>query len=144
MREQSTFVTEIQYNGPTPWGNIGSGWICMDYVNTEIDSAEEQSRVDEFVGSWFDQTSQRCTLTIAPGDHGVLLIEITWCNSAFSTSLWRAVGEYDAASDCIQYRSYRHWESVSDDTGNSTDYVYYTDGQGALSSSNGNLILFSV
>ena len=68
------------------------------------------------------------------------MIDISWGNSAFSTSMWRAVGEYDANSDCIRYHDCDHWESVSDGNGNFTNNYYYTGGQGIFYFFGGNLL----
>ena len=134
-------VTELQQSGGKQWGRIPQGWICMDYVDTVYGTQNEWSNAQRFVGNWQDQNSQRCGLTIEPGeDDGTFVIEISWGNSAFSTSMWRALGEYDANSDCIQYHDCDHWESVSDGNGNFTNNYYYTGGQGTFYFSGGNLL----
>lgn len=133
-------VTELQQTGGTQWGRISQGWICMDYVDTVYGTQNERSNAQRFVGNWQDQNSQRCCLTIEPGEYGIFVIDISWGNSAFSTSMWRAVGEYDANSDCIRYHDCDHWESVSDGNGNFTNNYYYTGGQGIFYFSSGNLL----
>lgn len=133
-------VTELQQTGSTQWGRIPQGWICMDYVDTVYGTQNERSNAQRFVGNWQDQNSQRCCLTIEPGEYGIFVIDISWGNSAFSTSMWRAVGEYDANSDCIRYHDCDHWESVSDGNGNFTNNYYYTGGQGIFYFSSGNLL----
>ena len=133
-------VTELQQTGGTQWGRIPQGWICMDYVDTVYGTQSERSNAQRFVGNWQDQNSQRCCLTIEPGEYGIFVIDISWGNSAFSTSMWRAVGEYDANSDCIRYHDCDHWESVSDGNGNFTNNYYYTGGQGTFYFSGGNLL----
>ena len=133
-------VTELQQTGSTQWGRIPQGWICMDYVDTVYGTQSERSNAQRFVGNWQDQNSQRCCLTIEPGEYGIFVIDISWGNSAFSTSMWRAVGEYDANSDCIRYHDCDHWESVSDGNGNFTNNYYYTGGQGTFYFSGGNLL----
>lgn len=133
-------VTELQQTGGTQWGRIPQGWICMDYVDTVYGTQNERSNAQRFVGNWQDQNSQRCCLTIEPGEYGIFVIDISWGNSAFSTSMWRAVGEYDANSDCIRYHDCDHWESVSDGNGNFTNNYYYTGGQGTFYFSGGNLL----
>lgn len=133
-------VTELRQAGGTQWGRIPQGWICMDYVNTIFGSSEERNSAERFVGSWADQNSKRCFMTIEPGEYGTFGIDIHWGNSAFSTSCWRAVGDYDAVADCIRYHDCHYWVSESDDSGNSTDTFYYTDGQGMLYFSGENLL----
>lgn len=133
-------VTELQQTGSTQWGRIPQGWICMDYVDTVYGTQSERSNAQRFVRNWQDQNSQRCCLTIEPGEYGIFVIDISWGNSAFSTSMWRAVGEYDANSDCIRYHDCDHWESVSDGNGNFTNNYYYTGGQGTFYFSGGNLL----
>lgn len=133
-------VTELQQSGGKQWGRIPQGWICMDYVDTVYETQNEWSNAQRFVGNWQDQNSQRCRLTIESGEDGTFVIEISWGNSAFSTSMWRALGEYDANSDCIRYHDCDHWESVSDGNGNFTNNYYYTGGQGTFYFSGGNLL----
>lgn len=133
-------VTELQQNGNKQWGRIPQGWICMDYVDTQIGSGQEQNVAERFVGQWGDQYSKRCFLTIEPIDHGYYGINIKWGSSAFSTSLWSAVGEYDATADCIRYFNCKHWDSESDGNGNFADNYYYRDGQGMFYFSGENLI----
>lgn len=133
-------VTELQQSCGTQWGRIPQGWICMDYVDAVYGTQNEGSNAQRFVGNWQDQNSQRCCLTIEPGEYGIFVIDISWGNSAFSTSMWRAVGEYDANSDCIRYHDCDHWESVSDGNGNFTNNYYYTGGQGTFYFSGGNLL----
>ena len=133
-------VTELQQNGSTQWGRIPQGWISMDYVDTQFSTSEDNSRAGRFVGKWGDQNSKRCFLTITPADHGYYEIEISWGSSAFSTSMWRAAGQYDATADCIRYSGCKHWDSESDDNGNFAEHVYYLDGQGMLYFAGENLI----
>ena len=133
-------VTEVQQTGSTQWGRIAQGWICMDYVNTIYGTQNEQNNAQRFVGNWQDQNSKRCCLTIEPGEYGIFVIDISWGNSAFSTSMWRAVGEYDATADCIRYHDCDHWESISDGNGNFGNDYYYTGGQGMFYFSGGNLL----
>lgn len=133
-------VTQLQYSDGVQWGRISQGWICMNYVDTVYETQTERNNAQRFVGNWQDQISQRCCLTIEPGEYGIFVIDITWGNSAFSTSMWRAVGNYDATADCIRYHDCDHWESVSDGNGNMTNDYYYTGGQGMLYFSGGNLL----
>ena len=133
-------VTELQQNGSTQWGRIPQGWISMDYVDTQFSTSEDSSRAERFVGKWGDQNSKRCFLTITPADHGYYEIEISWGSSAFSTSMWRAAGQYDATADCIRYSGCKHWDSESDGNGNFTENIYYLDGQGMLYFAGENLI----
>lgn len=133
-------VTELQQTGGTQWGRIPQGWICMDYVDTVYGTQNERNNAQRFIGNWEDQNSQRCHMTIEPFEYGSLVIDISWGNSAFSTSMWRAVGEYDAATDSIQYHDCDHWEAVSDGNGNFTNNYYYTGGQGTFYFSGGNLL----
>lgn len=133
-------VTQLQYSGGVQWGRISQGWICMDYVDTVYETQTERNNAQRFVGKWGDQISQRCFLTIETGEYGIFVIDITWGNSASSTSMWRAVGDYDATADCIRYHDCDHWESVSDGNGNMTNDYYYTGGQGMLYFSGGNLL----
>lgn len=133
-------VTELQQNGGTQWGRIPQGWISMDYVDTQFSTSEDSSRAERFVGKWGDQNSKRCFLTITPADHGYYEIEISWGSSAFSTSMWRAAGQYDATADCIRYSGCKHWDSESDGNGNFTENIYYLDGQGMLYFAGENLI----
>ena len=133
-------VTELQQNGSTQWGRIPQGWISMDYVDTQFSTSEDSSRAERFVGKWGDQNSKRCFLTITPADHGYYEIEISWGSSAFSTSMWRAAGQYDATADCIRYSGCKHWDSESDGNGNFTENTYYLDGQGMLYFAGENLI----
>lgn len=133
-------ITEQQQSGSTQWGRTPDGWICMDYVDIVYGSQEERNDAQRFVGSWQDQNSKRCCMTIEPGEYGIFVIEISWGNSAYSISMWRAVGEYDADADCIRYYDCDHWESVSDGNGSFTNNYYYTGGQGMLYFSGGNLL----
>lgn len=133
-------ISELRTVDGTQWGYISSwGWICMDYVDTAFSQAIGSSDGSAFLGEWGDTTSQRCFLTIALGTSGTYEISLHWSSGAAFDTEWSAVGTYDETDDCIYYASCKCWDTITDDNGNSTEYVKYTDGEGKFFFLGGNI-----
>lgn len=133
-------ISELRTVDGTQWGYISSwGWICMDYVDTAFSQASGQASGIAFLGKWGDTTSQRCFLTIALGTSGTYEISLHGSSGAAYSTEWSAIGTYDETDDCIYYASCKCWDTITDDNGNSTEYVKYTDGEGKFFFLGGNI-----
>ncbi len=60
----------------------------------------------DWVGRWYDLTSQRATMSIIPNEeNGKYKVEITWSSSAATLSAWRMDADYDAKQKTLSYKN---------------------------------------
>lgn len=130
--ETVTIYEQQDVNG-TVWGNIGYGWVSMDYIVFGVDNSvapetNNVSGMDAYCGTW---QSNRCSLTITKsGDR--LHMEAYWGNSAFSTNYWQMIGEYDRGADAVYYWNGVSKELFTAEDGSQQENIRYTNGEGCL------------
>lgn len=127
-------IYEIQSEGNRDWGRIDSGWICMDYIVFEKPSASNASDPDDYlintyVGTWWDNYSQRCHMEVSYWN-GLFYFDITWGNSASSTSHWTMSGEYDDFFGGVRYYDCKYSILETTASGEQVENVQYTNGEG--------------
>lgn len=112
--ETVTIYEQQDVNG-TVWGNIGYGWVSMDYIVFGIDNSIAPSTGtsndlrSEYYGLWVSDDRQWC-MTITPNGNGVD-ITVEQYYSPNGVSRWAMTGEFEENS-FIKY-----WD------GTLTDYV---------------------
>lgn len=118
----SVTIYEQQQVGDCYWGNIGYGWVSMDYIGVNTNG------MDAYCGNW---QSNRCSLMITrEGNH--LYMEAHWGNSAFSTTYWQMIGEYDRNADVIYYWDGICEEHYTAEDGSTQINLRYTNGEGCI------------
>ncbi len=85
----------------------------------------------EFIGTWWDEDSQRCHMEISEYGNGYN-IDIYWPNSASETLHWHYFGEYDDIADEIKCTNGSLYYEVYYDNGESSISLEYTDGTAIL------------
>lgn len=129
---ETVTIYEQQQVGDRYWGSIGYGWVCLDYVVFGVDNSTytdvNTNGMDAYCGNW---QSNRCSLMITrEGDH--LYMEAYWGNSAFSTTYWQMIGEYDRNADVIYYWDGICEEHYTAEDGSTQINLRYTNGEGCI------------
>ncbi len=86
-------------------------------------------------GTRQDLTSKRATMEIVPLDDGNYHVDIFWGSSAFETEIWSFTGvpgESVFGGGFLEYTDCVRKTVATDDAGNITETVHYTDGAGEL------------
>ena len=115
----------------TDWGNIGSGWICLDYIafGEDYSVTPEYNNVhktdlSEFNGEWISYDGY-WYLCITPSGTGVdLYAEYPY--KAPTKTIWKMHGEYD------EYTVIRYWDGSCLEHNNGAEAIKYTNGEGAI------------
>lgn len=104
------------------------------YYNLMIDDTGHLIMPDhsfEYIGTWRDTYSQRCSMKIQCVDGINYSIDINWGSSAWDNTHWFLYGMYDENKGGIHYYGSRIEEYFPDDGEKQETYVY-TDGEGLL------------
>lgn len=125
-----TIYEQKDVNG-TRWGNIGYGWVSMDYIVFGVDNSTNPGYVNthgdklsEFNGEWISVDGY-WYMRITPSGSGVDIYAEYPYNTA-QKSVWTMYGEYD------EYTVIRYWDGICKDYNNSYETVKYTNGEGAV------------
>lgn len=84
----------------------------------------------EFVGTWQDVVSQRCTMSITCDDGVNYEIVINWADSSTENNRWELTGTYDDEQEGIVYTGRMIYEDYSGNDVEET--VLYEDGEGVI------------
>ena len=127
-------ITETQQVDDSQWGNIGYGWVSMDYIaegTPPLDSLAipPQNTIDQYVGHWGDSIGQRCMMQIDYHDNQ-FFFELSWGNGASSTAKWSFTGSYDGYANAVSYSNGRHYTEEYLESGEMIETVHYTNGSG--------------
>ena len=127
-------ITETQQVDDSQWGNIGYGWVSMDYIaegTPPLDSLAipPQNTIDQYVGHWGDSIGQRCMMQIDYHDNQ-FFFELSWGNGASSTAKWSFTGSYDGYANTVAYSNGRHYTEEYLESGKMIETVHYTNGSG--------------
>ena len=85
----------------------------------------------EYVGTWWDEDSQRCNMTITESGEGYM-IDILWSNSAYETFHWSYYGECNNEKNCIYCTQGCMFSEVTLDNGEVIEGLEYADGTATL------------
>ena len=125
-----TIYEQKDVNG-TRWGNIGYGWVSMDYIVFGVDNSTNPEYVNthgdklsEFNGEWISVDGY-WYMRITPSGSGVDIYAEYPYNTS-EKSVWTMHGEYD------EYTVIRYWNGICKDYNNGYETVKYTNGEGAV------------
>ena len=125
-----TIYEQKDVNG-TRWGNIGYGWVSMDYIVFGVDNSTDPEydntrgdKLSEFNGEWISVDGY-WYMRITPSGSGVDIYAEYPYNTS-EKSVWTMHGEYD------EYTVIRYWDGICKDYNNGYETVKYTNGEGAV------------
>lgn len=121
------------------WGRMDDGWVCMDYIVFGEDNSvapdynspfpQPAEVMSHYCGDWWDINSRRCWMKINESN-GFLDITIGWSSSAFESTTWNFVGEYDRPGDVVYYSNGICTEYKTGEDGIGRETVRYSNGSG--------------
>ena len=85
----------------------------------------------EYVGTWHDENSQKCNMTITESGEGYM-IDIVWSNSAYEKTHWNYYGECSDEENYIYCTQGYMFYEVTMDNGEIMEGVEYVDGTATL------------
>ncbi len=118
------------------WGNIGDGWVCMDYIVYGIDTSVEpnnlqnppdtsrEARKLEYIGEWVSDDGYYC-MAITQNGNGVN-ISAECILGPENRITWQMFGEYD------EHCAIRYWNGICKNYEDGVETVWYTSGEGAI------------
>lgn len=127
---EAVTIYEEKTVGETVWGNIGYGWVSMDYivfgVDTSMDSTYVGSTVrkDDYYGDWLSSDG-KCYMSIIQNGSGANINVIHTITDNVDMS-WSMYGEFD------EHGAIRYWNGVRKDRNLGMESLKYTNGEGAI------------
>lgn len=107
------------------WGNIGYGWVAMDYVTFGADySYTPQYQRSDYFGDWLTE-NKMCYMCITQNGNGAD-IRVVYTISKGTDMTWSMYGEFD------EHGAIRYWNGVRKDHNGGVESVKYTNGEGAI------------
>ena len=124
-----TIYEQKTVNGMT-WGNIGDGWVSMDYiVFGEDNSVAPQSQKADYFGDWITDDEKLYMNITQYGNGANIRVVNTIADNVDMT--WTMYGEFD------EHGALRYWNGVRKDHSMGTETLKYSNGEGAIVVSNG-------
>lgn len=121
-------VYEQQTTNGKAWGNIGNGWVSMDYVVFGVDNSSytpsNTTNLAEYAGEWIS-SDQLWYLRITQSGTGVNLYAEYPYHAAEKT-VWTIQGEYE------EHTVIRYWSGICKTSKNGYETVSYSNGEGAV------------
>lgn len=123
-------IYEEKTAGGTVWGNIGYGWISMDYIvfgtDTSVDSTYIGSviRKDDYFGDWLSSDG-KCYMSIIRNGNGANISVISTITDNVDMT-WSMYGEFD------EHGAIRYWNGIRKDHNLGVESLKYTNGEGAI------------
>lgn len=121
-------VYEQQTSNGKTWGNIGNGWVSMDYVVFGVDNSSytpsNTTNLAEYAGEWIS-SDQLWYLRIIQSGNGVNLYAEYPYHAAEKT-VWTMQGEYE------EHTVIRYWSGICKISKNGYESVSYSNGEGAV------------
>lgn len=125
-----TIYEQKDVNG-TRWGNIGYGWVSMDYIEFGVDNSTNpeyvnthEIKLSEFNGEWISVDGYWYMRITSSGSGVDIYAEYPYNTS--EKSVWTMHGEYD------EYTVIRYWDGICKDYNNGYETVKYANGEGAI------------
>lgn len=116
--------------GETVWGNIGYGWVSMDYIVFGIDTSMDSTyigstvRKDDYFGDWLSGDG-KCHMSIIQNGSGASINVIHTITDNVDMT-WSMYGEFD------EHGAIRYWNGVRKDHNLGMESLKYTNGEGAI------------
>lgn len=142
---ETVTVYEQQYADGMTWGNIGDGWVSMDYIIIGRDTSQEPVYSSEspfysidpifgicradYVGEWID-SELRCYLQITQSGNDVM-IYVEYPYGAPVKTTWQMFGQFN------EHLAIEYSNGVSRENSNGFESVRYYDGNGTMILRNG-------
>lgn len=125
-------VYEQQTSNGKAWGNIGNGWVSMDYVVFGVDSsvapdnnyAALTDKSAEYYGDWVSENSSYVMTIITSGK--TANITVTHYISQTELTTWQMNGEYD------EHSAIRYWNGIRKDYSNGSSSIRFSNGEGVI------------
>lgn len=122
--EAVTVYEQVTVDGMT-WGNIGYGWVSMDYIVFGVDNSVEPSyRKEDYFGDWLS-SDKKCHMSITQNGSGAD-IQVTHTIAENVDMTWAMYGEFD------EHGAIRYWNGVRKDHNLGIESLKYTYGEGAI------------
>lgn len=125
-------VYEQQTSNGKTWGNIGNGWVSMDYVVFGVDNSVApdnnysalSDKSAEYYGDWVSENSSYVMTIITSGK--TANITVTHYINQTELTTWQMNGEYD------EHSAIRYWNGIRKDYSNGSSSIRYSNGEGAI------------
>ena len=112
------------------WGNIGYGWVSMDYIVFGTDTSADPTnagsaiRKEDYFGDWLSSDG-KCYMCITQNGNGADIRVITTISQGVDMT-WSMYGEFD------EHGAIRYWNGVRKDHNPGVESLKYTNGEGAI------------
>ena len=123
-------IYEEKTVGDTVWGNIGYGWVSMDYIVFGADTSADPTyagsaiRKDDYFGDWLSSDG-KCYMCITQNGNGADIRVVSTISQGVDMT-WSMYGEFD------EHGVIRYWNGVCKDHNAGVESVKYTNGEGAI------------
>ena len=127
---EAVTIYEEKTVGDTVWGNIGYGWVSMDYIVFGTDTSADPTnagsaiRKEDYFGDWLSSDG-KCYMCITQNGNGADSRVITTISQGVDMT-WSMYGEFD------EHGAIRYWNGVRKDHNPGVESLKYTNGEGAI------------
>lgn len=127
---EAVTIYEEKTVGETVWGNIGYGWVSMDYIVFGVDTSADPTNVgsairkEDYFGDWLSSDG-KCYMCITQNGNGADIRVITTISQGVDMT-WSMYGEFD------EHGAIRYWNGVRKDHNPGVESLKYTNGEGAI------------
>lgn len=127
---EAVTIYEEKTVGDTVWGNIGYGWVSMDYIVFGTDTSADPTnagsaiRKEDYFGDWLSSDG-KCYMCITQNGNGADIRVITTISQGVDMT-WSMYGEFD------EHGAIRYWNGVRKDHNPGVESLKYTNGEGAI------------
>lgn len=127
---EAVTIYEEKTVGETVWGNIGYGWVSMDYIVFGTDTSADPTnagsaiRKEDYFGDWLSSDG-KCYMRITQNGNGADIRVITTISQGVDMT-WSMYGEFD------EHGAIRYWNGVRKDHNPGVESLKYTNGEGAI------------
>lgn len=127
-----TIYEQENVNG-VMWGNIGYGWVSMQYIDLHnqnnnsssyMQNTPSSSKTSKFLGEWVSN-NKLWHMTIQQSGNGVK-IDVEYCWSEVNKTTWEMYGE------CDEHSAIRYWDGICMEHDVHSGNIKYTSGEGAI------------
>lgn len=127
---EAVTIYEEKTVGETVWGNIGYGWVSMDYIVFGVDTSADPTNVgsairkEDYFGDWLSSDG-KCYMCITQNGNGADIRVISTISQGVDMT-WSMYGEFD------EHGAIRYWNGVRKDHNPGVESLKYTNGEGAI------------
>ena len=127
---EAVTIYEEKTVGETVWGNIGYGWVSMDYIVFGTDTSADPTnagsaiRKEDYFGDWLSSDG-KCYMCINQNGNGAEIRVVSTISQGVDMT-WSMYGEFD------EHGAIRYWNGVRKDHNPGVESLKYTNGEGAI------------